>query len=131
MDKPVSPFDWVSARNACSTRAVFDSLKLGATGDVKVINSLRGKPVFTLETAPSRDLFSVVSQEGSPQRTVSFSLADTEIAVKTSSGASFRVTLALNDIGECKVKIKGRDEELELWQVLRIALEELFFHSPA
>ncbi len=131
MDKVPSVFDWVNARNACSTRAVFDSLKHGATGDVKIINSLRGNTLFAVETDPSGDLFSVVSQESSPQRTVNFSLADTEIAIKTSSGASFRVTLALNDLGECKVKIKGRDEELELWQVLRIALEELFFHSAS
>jgi hypothetical protein len=72
-----------------------------------------------------------MSLEDGPQRTVNFSMADTEIAIKTSGGSSFRVTLMLNNDGECKVRVKGRDEDLERWQVLRIALEDLFFGLPA
>ena len=131
VDKAPPPFDWVSARNACTTRSVFESLKVGASEDVTVINSLRGKALFAIAPDSSEDLFSVVSLEGSSQRTVNFSMADTEIAIKTSSGSSFRVTLMLNNDGECKVRVKGRDEDLEQWQVLRIALEDLFFGSPS
>ena len=131
MDKPKSQFDWVSARDACSTRAVFEALKQRAADDVKTINALRGKSLFAIQSNASGDLFSVVRQEDSAQRAVNFSVADSEIAIKPSSGSSFRVTLALNESGECKVKIKGRDEELEHWQVLRIALEDLFFDAQS
>ncbi len=130
METPKSQFDWVSARDACSTRAVFEALKQGAADDVKTINSLRGKSLFAIQSN-SGDLFSVVRQEDSAQRAVNFSVADSEIAIKPSTGSSFRVTLALNESGECKVKIKGRDEELEHWQVLRIALEDLFFDAQS
>jgi len=79
--------------------------------------------------AKSGELFSVIRVGSDPERLVNFSIADTELSIKPSIGSSFRVTLALNSNGECKVKIKGRDEELELWQLLRMGLEELFFDA--
>jgi hypothetical protein len=131
MHQPASSFDWVSARNACSTRAVFESLKLAATEDVKVINTLRGKLQFTIVSDVSGDEFSVLREETSPQRLVSFSMTHNEISIKPSTGNSFRVNLSLNNSGECKLRIKGRDEDLELWQLLRIGLEDLFFEPSS
>jgi hypothetical protein len=37
----------------------------------------------------------------------------------------FTGALTLNNNGECRLRVK--DEELEQWQVRRMALEELFF----
>jgi hypothetical protein len=127
MDKLSSSFDWVSARHACSTQAVFESLKLAADNDVKVINSVRGKPLFAMKPNDAGDEFSVIREDTAPQRLVNFSITSNEISIKPSTGNSFRVNLTLNDAGECKLRIKGRDEDLELWQLLRIGLEELFF----
>lgn len=131
MDKLSSNFDWVSARHACSTQAVFESLKRAAANDIRVINSLRGKPLFVLVSNDAGDEFSVVREETTPQRLVNFSITSNEISIKPSTGNSFRVNLNLNDVGECKLRIKGRDEDLELWQLLRIGLEELFFDRQA
>jgi hypothetical protein len=127
MDKLSTSFDWVSARHACSTQAVFESLKLAAANDVKAINSLRGQPLFVMMPNGAGDEFSVIREDTTPQRLVNFSITSNEISIKPSTGNSFRVNLTLNDLGECKLRIKGRDEDLELWQLLRIGLEELFF----
>ncbi len=40
----------------------------------------------------------------------------------------FSVTLTLNNEGRCKLRVDGA-EELEQWQVRRIALEKLFFEN--
>ncbi len=131
MDKLPPSFNWVQARHACSPRSIFELLKIGAAEDVKFVNDLRGKEQFTLVSDPSGELFSVIRVGSDPERLVNFSIADTELSIKPSIGSSFRVTLALNSSGECKVKIKGRDEELELWQLLRMGLEELFFETTS
>jgi hypothetical protein len=39
----------------------------------------------------------------------------------------FEVTLAFNDEGECKLNVN--EKERDLWQVRRMALEELLFRG--
>jgi hypothetical protein len=39
----------------------------------------------------------------------------------------FAVTLTFNDQGECQLNVNG--EERDYWQVRRMALEDLMFHS--
>jgi hypothetical protein len=39
----------------------------------------------------------------------------------------FDVTLTFNDEGQCRLNVK--EKECELWQVRRMALEELLFRS--
>ncbi|HEY5176290.1 MAG TPA: hypothetical protein VII95_12075 [Terriglobales bacterium] len=123
----MSNFDWVSARGACSIRKVFEQLKLGAMDDVRAINALRAGLVCDMADNSTGDFFSVF-REGNGSRTVKFSSAsDDEITITNSTGMNLRVTLTLNNQGDCKLRIVGKDEELEQWQVRRMALEELFF----
>jgi E3 ubiquitin-protein ligase DOA10 len=124
-----SNFDWVRERANCSLGKVFKELELGAQGDIDTINSQRNPDdqiKFSLSKSSGR--FAVVRETTSfPLESVDFSLADDEIIVN-GSGVNFTATLTLNNKGQCRLKVNG--EELEQWQVRRMALEELFFGSP-
>ncbi len=57
-----------------------------------------------------------------------FSLAEHAILVRDYKGAQmFEMTLTFNDKGECKLYVN--EEERELWQVRRMALEDLLFRG--
>jgi hypothetical protein len=56
---------------------------------------------------------------------VNFSLEGDEIVVCAGNEIILRATITLNNEGRCMLKVD--DEELEQWQVRRMALEDLFF----
>jgi hypothetical protein len=61
-------------------------------------------------------------------RSVIFSLAEHAIVVRDEKGdAMFEVNATFSDEGECRLKVNG--EERALWQVRRMALEELLFRG--
>lgn len=123
-----STFNWVTERAACSLAAVFEALKLEVQADVKTRMEQR------LPGAQYR--FSVVSRGGSftvllngnsvQHKSVTFSLTDNSVQVTDlNDKIMFKATLTLNDDGECRFKVDGR--ERDFWQVRRMALEDLFF----
>jgi hypothetical protein len=123
--------DWVRARTDCSLLKVFNEFRLGVEEDVKAAN-LRPRPSelpsvsFAVRANTFGDYFIVFQQENAGAR-VEFNCEANRITVKTQD-REFSVTLALNNEGRCKLRV-GDGEELEQWQVRRIALEKLFFYS--
>jgi hypothetical protein len=126
--KPES-FDWVTARAACSLARVFEKLKLQIQDDIKARNALRppgAHYAFSVVEGGSK-AFSVLVEGKNVHVSVRFDLDDEKISVYSKDGVTFTGTVTLCDDGECRVKIG--DQEHDLWQVRKMALEDLFFRA--
>jgi hypothetical protein len=121
--------DWVTARFACSLPTVFKQLMLQVEDDIKTRNNLRpNNSPYEFSVTEDGDEFTVILTAGDVRRSVIFSLAEHAIGVRDSRGkVMFDVTLSFNDEGECKLNVQ--EKERELWQVRRMALEELLFRG--
>jgi hypothetical protein len=121
--------DWVSKRSRCSFPNVFKDLKLQVEEDVKTRNGLRPNYApYEFSVTDHGNDFTVVLEAKDFRTSVIFSLAEHAIVVKDDAGNNkFEVALTFNDQGECRLHVD--ETELELWQVRRKALEELFFHG--
>jgi hypothetical protein len=122
-------FDWITKRSQCSFPNVFKDLKLQVEDDVKIRNGLRPDYApYEFSVTDGGNDFTVLLKAGDFHKSVIFSLAEHAIVVKDDAGNKvFEVILAFNDQGECKLHVN--DKELEPWQVRRMALEDLLFHS--
>ena len=131
MTKEDHNFDWVTARRNCCLRSEFTALQLKIEEDAderqKNFNP-NYKEGVKLKVLNGR-AFTVV-RNAILSESVTFVLKEDCIVVKASNGSpKFKLTLTLNDDGECRFKIDGEGEYLR-WQVARKALEELFFQGP-
>jgi hypothetical protein len=119
--------DWVTKRFQCSLPNVFKELRLQVEEDVKTRNALRpNNSPYEFSMTANGDDFTVLLEAGEVHRSVIFTLADHALLVQDGEGKKvFEVTLSFSDEGECKLKV--HDEERDLWQVRRMALEELMF----
>jgi len=122
-------FDWVTARSACTLPKVFKDLRLHVEQDVKTRNDLRLKnAAYEFAVGESENGFKVVLKSDAVNLAVTFTLAEHAILVRDNAGTSmFDVTLNFTEKGECKLMVSG--EEREMWQVRRMALEDLMFRS--
>ena len=122
-------FDWVTARSQCSLPNVFKTLLLEVEEDVKKRNALRpNNSPYEFKVIENGDDFRVVLEAKDVRRSVIFQLAEHSISVRDELGTRmFEVTLSFSDEGKCRLKVD--DVERELWQVRRIALEELLFRA--
>jgi hypothetical protein len=121
-----SDFDWVAERTKCSAAKMFELLKLGAIRNIETINASGQVKAQIVE--PYSGTFSVIrfSARGDGHPSVRFTLVEDEIDVAGQGvEVGFTARLTLNDDGECRFLVAG--VELALWQVLRRALEPLFF----
>lgn len=126
----MSNFNWVVARSRCSLEGVFAILAEALDDDVKAVNALPGRAITFRLTVQPRKL--IVARDDS--RNIVFELSSTEIVVRhglsTPFGSGtpkplFSARPHLGEDGECMLEVDGRP--LELWQVQRKALEDLFF----
>ena len=128
-EKEETKFDWVTARSACTLPKVFKDFRLQVEQDVKTRNSLRLKnAAYEFAVGESDNGFKVVLKSDAVNLAVTFTLAEHAIQVRDNTGTSmFDITLKFTDKGECKLMVNG--EEREMWQVQRMALEDLMFRS--
>ena len=121
--------DWVTARSLCALPNVFKELRLQVDEDVKTRNALRPKnSPYEFSVIGNGDEFTVLLEAGDVRRSVVFSLTGHAISVRDSRNKDvFDVTVSFNDEGECRLNVQ--EKERELWQVRRMALEELLFRS--
>ena len=129
VEKDKSKFDWVTKRSSCSLPNVFKTLRLQVEEDVKTRNALRpNNSPYEFSVEEKGDDFTVLLKARDVQRSVTFSRAAHAISVRGDKGnPMFEVTLTFNDEGECKLHVN--QEERDLWQVRRMALEELLFRD--
>ena len=124
-------FDWVTARAKCSAFDMFVRLRELAQRDAERRN------VFPEATASTERFkfhdsedrvkfaFSVWDRSGKTRRGTDFRLDGDVIRIQPTAGDAFEATVTLTDEGHCKLLVGN--EVLDLWQVLRRALEPLFF----
>jgi hypothetical protein len=125
-EKP-DDFDWVTERHKCSVLAKFKELELRVGEAVSSRKGLRieraDKEGFEFVTHGS----AFVVARG-VNRGVEFRLDGERIVIeKTGSArpANVVAVLTLNKNGDCRFRVG--DEELQAWQLIRLALEDLFF----
>ena len=125
----MADFDWVRARAACSLDVLFQQLRVAADRDVDSMNAVLKAADRTIvcELAEVGDRFLVtISGNAFPMRIAEFARTETSIAVSVEKGKKkFVAVPTLNPDGVCKLTVNN--QELELWQVCRMALEDLFF----
>jgi hypothetical protein len=122
-----SRFDWVAKRSACSLPKIYRTLRADVEEDVKERNALRPEnSPYEFSFVEKGNSFSVVLTAKEFQRSVTFALEDHAILVLDPSGNQmFEVTVNFNEDGKCRLKAK--EQNRELWQVRRMALEDLLF----
>jgi hypothetical protein len=124
-----SKFDWVKERSACSLPKVFQTLRLEVEEDVNARNGLRPENApYEFSIVDKGNDFSVVLEAPDLHRSVTFCLEEHAIVVLDPSGNHmFEVILVFNDEGKCRMRAK--EENKELWQIQRMALEDLLFRT--
>jgi hypothetical protein len=128
-EKEAPKFDWVAQRSACSLPKIFKELRLEVEEDVKTRNALRpqNSPYEFSVTEDGAD-FAVLLRAKEARKSVTFSLAEHAILVRDDKGNQmFEISLTFGDDGKCKLHVDK--EERDLWQVRRMALEELMFRG--
>lgn len=96
--------------------------------DVQTVNNRLSDHEAPFEFASSQPgIFTVLRRERFADPVgVRFALYGEEIRIEGRGvDVGISATLTLNDLGECRLRVG--DQELDRWQVLRRALEPLFF----
>lgn len=127
--KDQSKFDWVTSRSACTLPKVFATLRQQVEEDVKTRNAQRPTYApYEFSVADDIDAFTVFLKAKDLSRSVTFKLNHHAIAVQDDqANARFQVRVQFNDAGECRLRVD--EQERELWQVRRMALEDLMFRQ--
>lgn len=124
-------FDWVSARQDCSTGIEFGFLHrlIEKNTEARQKGLADQKIQARLKFEANDHEFTVHRTSNGRSQYVSFALMKGCITVKKSSPAeTFDLTLTFTDAGEFQFRINGEGEYLR-WQVARKALEEIFFYG--
>lgn len=128
-EKEAPKFDWVTERSGCSLPKIFKELRSEVEEDVKTRNGLRpqNSPYEFSVTEDGAD-FAILLKANEARKSVTFSLAEHAILVRDDKGIQmFEISVIFGDDGKCKLHIDK--EERDLWQVRRMALEELMFRG--
>jgi hypothetical protein len=126
-EKKPKNFDWVTARAECSADKIFEKLKLQVQENVTVRKRLMpSERHYGFEFVESGSTaFSVTVVGNHLHDSVRFHLGDEQINVRNWNGEEYQLFATLCDDGECRVKVNGN--EYDLWQVSKMALEDLLF----
>lgn len=126
----MTDFNWVQARAECSLVKVFELLKMQIEEDVKERNAqIPNTYFFGFSTVAQRNMISVILEGyGIQSKAVRFIRQEHAIQVEKDDEPLFSATLTLNNKGECRVKINSK--EYELWEMRKMALEEMLFDLP-
>jgi hypothetical protein len=128
-EKNTPKFDWVTERSSCSLPKVFKTLRSQVEEDVKSRNALRpNNSPYEFSIAENAGDFTVRLESKDLRQSVIFSLSEHAISVRDDKGnPMFDVSLTFTDEGKCRLTVNNQPHEL--WQVRRMALEELFFRG--
>jgi hypothetical protein len=127
MSETKDTFDWVTARSLCSLRKVFETLTLEVQGDIETRNNLRPDGAqYKFNFVRKENAATVFLEANTPHWFVKFILLDKKIEVRDQNDKlMFETTVTLNNEGECRLLVKSM--EYTLWQVRKLALEQMFF----
>ena len=131
MTSQTRSFDWVTARAACSIGSLFEQLKIQLKDDIDTRQSLAKGPPFYygFKYVAENNTVAALLEGHKLHASVVFRLRNGVIEVLgADEKVLFTAAATLNDEGECRLKVA--DQELELWQFRKRALEHLFFSIP-
>jgi hypothetical protein len=113
----------------CSLPVVFKQLKTSVKEDVMTRNGLRPiHSTYAFSVTDAGSSFTVVLEGNGVHKSIGFNLAEHAIVVKDEKGYQmFDVSVKFNEKGECRMI--ANDESRELWEIRRMALEELLFRT--
>ena len=122
-------FDWVEARHNCSIRVEFEKLRRDVEKATEQQQKLtRDDARFEFYDKDS-GFFVVQCFRGHEDETGAvFTRKNGSIEVDAAA-TKFTVSLTLNDDGECRYRIDDGPQEYLRWQVIRRALQPIFFHN--
>jgi hypothetical protein len=116
--KNAPKFDWVTERSSCSLPKIFSALRSQVEVDVNSRNALR----------PDNSPYEFSIAENAGDFTVTLQAKEVRQSVRDDkSNPMFDVSLTFTDEGKCRLNVNNQPREL--WQVRRMALEELFFRG--
>jgi hypothetical protein len=126
-EKKVTKSDWVSKRAVCTLPNLFRTLRAQVEEDVKARNALRPEnSTYEFSVTEKDEEFTALLKAPEIHRSVTFVLNRDSILVQDDKRIKmFIIILTFDDLGECKLSADGVPREL--WQIARMALEELFF----
>jgi hypothetical protein len=117
--------DWVNERSLCTTYELFRQLARRVKADVEKRNEMLNRIDFGFDDNNRDDFFVVHSRIGG--RVVRFALTD-HIAVSSEQlEVSFQARAVYTIDAQCRLEVG--DRHLHVWQVARMALEEMFFDT--
>ena len=123
-------FNWVRARLGCSPVSQFELIKDYVRKDIEEMQESLPPNANLQYTETHSHSFKVERwpvEGGKREHGVVFYLEGGHILITNRvQGNSFKVTVNLDDKGRCTYRIDGDGEYLR-WQVIRKALEPLFF----
>jgi hypothetical protein len=124
--KERADFDWVTAFFSCSPNAVFERLRQEVKKDVEIRNAMRSPhALYTFVFQTNGESFTVFIERNLDHRSVTFNLTKKGIKVVDNKDTQILdAALMLNEEGECRPKINGK--EYEFWQLRQMALGDLF-----
>ena len=127
--KDESKFDWVTQRSECSLPKIYKTLRTEVEADVNTRNGLRpANSLYEFSVEEHGSDFMVVLKTKDAKKFVTFSLAEHAIVVRDEQGnPMLEVKATFGDDGKCKFNVNEQDRDL--WQVRRMALEELLFQG--
>jgi hypothetical protein len=129
VEKDLPNFDWVTGRYKCSLPNIFNQLKSDVKEDVLTRNGLRpAQSAFKFSVTENDNSLTVLLEGDGVHKCISFNLAEHAIVVKDDKGYQmFDVSVNFNEKGECK--LVANEVARELWEIRRMALEELLFRT--
>src|SRR5690348_2792040 len=114
-NQPPPNWDWVTARHTCSGATMLETLREQVEKDAAKWNELNRHNRFIFRQSEDRDVykFIVIDSASKSRRAAEFDWSGDAIEIRTPDGKVNRVTLTLNDNGECKFKFG--DSQLDAW----------------
>jgi hypothetical protein len=118
--------DWTKIQMECSIKSAFESLRAAVEEDIESYNvMLQLLPTYRIKLSSEISSNVVVSRGSSYDAHVEIQRRGNSVEIRHSGEPTISVTPVFSNLGRCRWKLN--DEELEQWQVRKIALEKLLF----
>jgi hypothetical protein len=129
VDTGFQPVDWVTERGHCTVPIMYARLRKEIEEDVKKRNDLRpGLAPYEFVIEENKDGFSVVLKSEVLRKVVRFIFEQHAVLVyDDNDNQMFEVTVSFTEEGKCRINAK--EQKCEMWQVRRMALEDLLFRG--
>ena len=121
--------DWVRLQPACLIKGAFDSLRAGVEADIKSYNAMLNLQLSQeIKLSSELSTIFIVVRKTFSSAHVEFARRGSSVEIRqeeVENPTFFSVTPIFSNFGRCRWKLN--DDELEQWQVRKMALEKLLF----